>query len=109
MIIDTSFTTKLRCDNCKRKTEHYGLLSPEGEIVFLECTNCGSLKSNGYEDHRQKQLAPRLAVAVAGIAILALATMALFGGWLPSASFQAQPSAVPSAGEGGGAQSATIL
>jgi hypothetical protein len=39
---DRSFAAKQRCTGCRKRTEHFGLMSPEGRVLFFICTRCGS-------------------------------------------------------------------
>jgi hypothetical protein len=41
---DISIATRQYCDACKRVTDHFGLATPESEILFYECIKCGSIR-----------------------------------------------------------------
>lgn len=41
---DISIATRQYCSTCRRVTDHFGLATPESEILFYECTKCGSIR-----------------------------------------------------------------
>lgn len=41
---DISIAMRQYCDTCRRVTDHFGLATPESNILFYECTKCGSIR-----------------------------------------------------------------
>jgi len=65
MRTDQSVATRRYCETCRRFTDHFGLISPESQILYFECIKCGSIQDDARRADSDGSWTRRAVVAVA--------------------------------------------
>ncbi|MHB8566917.1 MAG: hypothetical protein ACYC7D_06550 [Nitrososphaerales archaeon] len=75
MRLDRSIAARQYCRNCRKATDHFGLVTPESQVLFFECVKCGSMQNNFETTNGSWTKNAMLAAAVTGLVGLGAYTL----------------------------------